>query len=132
MCVCHENLLPICLFQDTKNDQWHLLRATKKSGVSIIWTVGKQWNSNTLNNCHIWVYTLLTLKIALNHFIFVWFWTRCIVIKTSPTIKFIYGFDFKFPAFSWCISMCCFDTDYNKNGTNLKLKMQISPNSKCV
>lgn len=76
---------------------------------------------NTLNNCHIWVYILLTMKIALNNFIFMWFGTRCIVTKTSPVVKFIDGFDFKFPEFSGCVSMWCFNMCYNKNGTKLEV-----------
>lgn len=61
------------------------------------------------------------MKIALNNFNFMWFGTRCIVTKTSPVVKFIDGFDFKFPEFSGCVSMWCFNMCYNKNGTKLEV-----------
>lgn len=51
-----------------------------------------------LNNCHVCLY--FTLKIAWNHFIFMWFGTRYAVTKTSPAVKIIYGFNFKFPEIS--------------------------------
>lgn len=83
-----------------------------------------------LNNCHVNLY--FTLKIALNHFIFMWFGTRRAVTKASPAVKFICRFNFKFPEISMYFLMWCFHMTYNKNETNWKLQMQIFANSRCL